>query len=243
MNKDQHSFAEHKNVSRETFSLYEDWYNLLRRWNNKINLVSSSTVQNFWLRHALDSFQVAACAPSTAQHWLDMGSGGGFPGLAIAISLKEQGVKRGDAAGVVLVETNGKKCNFLRTVIRELDLPAKVKQVRVENLVLDNEETDDLDHKQNPLFGGRAPDVITARAFAPLVKLCEYSAPLQGVDTMCVFPKGRTWQDEVDAAKRDWSFDLQTQQSETDEEAKILILKNLTQKNTGVDNTRASNNE
>ena len=228
MDKDKQAFADHKNVSRETFSLYEQWYNLLTHWNNKINLVSPATTQNFWLRHALDSFQVVTCASDMTTRWLDMGSGGGFPGLAVAISLKERGIKRGDAHGVVLVESNGKKCNFLRTVIRELDLPAHVLQARVESL--------GVDHKQTPVFDGKPAQVITARAFAPLIKLCEYSAPVMGVDTICVFPKGRTWQSEVDEARRTWDFDLDTAHSQTDEEAKILILKNLTQRDVKVTN-------
>ena len=133
-----------------------------------------------------------------------MGAGAGFPGLALAISLKST-----PDAQVVLVEANGKKCNFLRTVIRELNLPAKAVQTRIEN------------------FDPQDFDVITARAFAALPKLLEYSLPFWVDKTTALLPKGENWQSEVDAAHKVFDMDLGTTPSQTNENAKILTIKNL----------------
>ena len=216
-------FKQITNVSRETFCLYAAWYNLLTHWNKKINLVSPHTINNYWLRHALDSWQVVdpmlRRGESAPLNVLDLGSGAGFPGLAVAIGLKTSQNSHPDSH-VTLIEANGKKCNFLRAVIRELGLPATAIAARAETKP---------DALKNKHF-----NVITARAFAPLPKLLHYSAPYWSGDkleqTLGIFPKGRNWQEEVDAARKDWDFDLETHQSQTDDDAKILWVRNLVQR-------------
>ncbi len=208
MNAEQ--FQRQTNVSRETLELYQIWYNLLSHWNKKINLVAHSTIHDFWLRHALDSWQVVGLLPKSTKTVLDMGAGAGFPGLALAISLKNI-----PNAQITLVESNGKKCNFLRTVIRELGLPAKAVQERVENLNSTKE------HQY---------DVITARAFAPLPKLLEYSLPIWSDKTTAIFPKGENWQTELDEARKHYTFDLTTTKSQTNDQAMILQVTNLQRK-------------
>ena len=199
-------FKELAKVSEETFEHYNQWGNLLTHWNNKINLVSTATISNFWLRHALDSQQLCDLLPNGNLKILDMGSGAGFPGLAMAIALKTNERLTGH---VTLVESNGKKCNFLRAVIRELDLPATVLQARAENIPL------------------KPYNVITARAFAPLPKLLAYSAPFWSETTVGIYPKGERWQGEVKAAQLDWKFTFETKPSQTDEAAKILLVSGL----------------
>ncbi len=134
-----------------------------------------------------------------------MGAGAGFPGLAFAIHAAQEQ----NGQHVTLVESNGKKCNFLRAVIRELGLPATVLQVRAENTP------------------PQSYDIITARAFAPLPKLLTYSAPFWSETTLGIFPKGERWQDEVDAAQTEWQFNLETKPSQTDENAKTLLVSGL----------------
>ncbi len=203
----QRHISKEENVSRETFLLFEQWLGLLTHWNKRINLVSAPTIYNFWSRHALDSWQLVELLPKGTKTVLDMGAGAGFPGLAMAIALKG----RPDCLGaqITLVESNGKKCNFLRTVIRELALPAKVVQCRAENLEPKNY------------------DIITARAFAPLPELLGYSLPFFSPDTLAIFPKGENWQSEVTAARKTHTFDLTTKDSQTSEAAKILCITNL----------------
>ncbi len=205
-------FKKTTNVSHETFRLYEKWYGLLTHWNKTINLVSPNTISNYWLRHALDSYQLCSFLPEQKTSILDLGSGAGFPGLALAIRLKEQSL----GSKVILVESNGKKCNFLRTVIRGLDLPAQAVQARVEDYA-----------KEQP----QKFNVITARAFAPLPKLMHYSLPFWGGDkylqTLGVFPKGARWRDEISEAQKQWSFEYEAVTSQTDSQAQILLVKNL----------------
>lgn len=218
----QRLLADDKNVSRETFDHFQTWYNLLCIWNKKINLVSRSTLHDFWLRHALDSWQVVGLLPQNSKTILDMGAGAGFPGVALAIALKDT-----PGAQIDLVESNGKKCNFLRTVVRDCALPAKVVQDRVESLPT------------------KSYDIITARAFAPLPKLLKYSLPFWSKDkssenseisgqtptqTTGIFPKGAKWQEELDIARKRFDFDLTTTNSQTSDEAKILTITNLRRK-------------
>ena len=205
-------FQNQTHVSRETLEKLHAWQALLTQWNRKINLVARSTIYDFWLRHALDSWQVferIQTGSTAPKNILDMGAGAGFPGIAIAIGFSQP---QPDASQphIHLVEANGKKCNFLRTVIRELALPATVHQTRIENY-----EADKI-------------DIITARAFAPLDKLLSHSLPFFGGATTAIFPKGENWQDEVNTAQQNYKFDLKTTKSQTNNEAKILCISNLT---------------
>ena len=202
---DAAEFQQATNATEDTISMYNTWRNLLTHWNHKINLVSPSTISNFWLRHALDSHQLTTLAPSKTKTILDMGAGAGFPGLAFAINAKQ----KNNGQHITLVESNGKKCNFLRAVIRELGLPATAVQARAENMP------------------PKPYDIITARAFAPLSKLLGYSEPFWGANTMGIYPKGERWQEEVEAAKAGWRFTLDTKPSQTDENAKILLVSRL----------------
>ncbi len=134
-------------VSRETQKRLEKFVDLLLLWQSKFNLVASSTLPILWTRHVANSLQLLPLAPD-AQVWVDFGSGAGFPGIPIACALADR-----PGAMVHLVESVGKKANFLREVVRELGLPAQVHQVRAEK------------------FGescAEAVDVVTARAVAPL---------------------------------------------------------------------------
>ena len=132
------------NVSRETIEKFQLYLTLLEKWQRRINLVSHSTLANAWQRHILDSGQLAAYYPPQTAHILDVGSGAGFPGLVLAIM---------GGVTVDLVESDQRKAVFLSTVIRELGLPANVHNQRIE------------------IMPNLQPDVITARALAPVPKL------------------------------------------------------------------------
>jgi len=151
-------------VSRETLARLSRYEAMLRHWQKSINLVGRNTLDQVWVRHFQDSAQLAALAPETAKHWLDFGSGAGFPGLVLAIL---------GVGHVHLTESDGRKCVFLREVIRETEAPATVHHSRVETLP--------------PM---RA-DVITARALAPLTALVPLAARHATEDTVALFPKGR----------------------------------------------------
>ena len=158
------------NVSRETLCKFEEYLALLEKWQRRINLVANSTMVDVWQRHVLDSAQLIKFYPPNTKKILDVGSGAGFPGLVLAIMGNVE---------VDLVESDQRKAVFLSTVIRSLGLPAKVHNQRVETL---------------PNF---SPDVITARAVAPVSKLMELIENQISLDTVCLFLKGASVQDEL----------------------------------------------
>jgi len=197
-------FARDSNVSRETLNDYKRWHALLLKWNRKINLVSPTALGDFWRRHALDSWQIWPHVPKTASKFIDLGSGAGFPGLSIAIGCKSRG--QGD---VTLVESAGKKTSFLRTVIRELDLPAIATSERAEAI--------------EP-----APhDIITARAFAPLPRLFSYAQPFWGEGTIGLFLKGEAVEEELTEASKEWRYDVENIPSRSDTTGCLLKITEL----------------
>lgn len=142
------------NVSRETFEELRAYRSLVRRWTPAINLVSKASVDDLWQRHIADSAQVfAATGAESAQSWVDLGSGGGFPGLVVAVLAKEL---RPDLR-VTLVESDLRKATFLRQAAQALSLSVTVHSVRIESLAPQN------------------ADVLSARALAPLSDLLAHA--------------------------------------------------------------------
>lgn len=184
--------------------MFEAWRQLLFKWNKAINLVSARSLEGFWQRHALDSWQLVTHIPASTETVIDLGSGAGFPGLAIAIAFRERG--RGQ---VSLVEAAGKKANFLRTVARELELPVEVRNVRVETLT------------------PKPYDLVTARAFAPLPRLFEFAERFWAPQTLGLFPKGETAKAEIAAAREIWTFSVDIHPSRSSETGKLLAIRDL----------------
>jgi 16S rRNA (guanine527-N7)-methyltransferase len=192
-------------VSRETSQRLEHFESTFRRWAARINLVAPSTLPHLWERHVLDSAQLVRLAPS-ALRWLDLGSGGGFPGAVVAILLRDR-----PGAQIDLVESNAKKCAFLKTALGELEVPARVHAARIE------------------AFEGRADgyDVVTARALAPLPALLELASPWLTAGARALFHKGRDYRREVEESHDVWQFDLVEQPSVVDPEGVILDISGL----------------
>jgi len=197
-------FARESDVSRETLADYQAWQALLLKWNRKINLVSPTALDDFWRRHALDSWQVWPYVPEKAKNFIDLGSGAGFPGLAMAM-----GCKAREKGHVTLVESAGKKTTFLRTVIRELTLPANATSERAEEIDL------------------KPHDIITARAFAPLPRLFSYAQPFWGEGTIGLFLKGEAVQEELTLASKEWRYDVETIPSRSDATGCLLKITEL----------------
>lgn len=193
-------FADQFDVPRGTIALLERYAELLAEWQGRMNLVGPATLTDIWGRHFADSAQLTRHVPQGLS-WLDMGAGAGFPGLVLAI----MGWGR-----FVLVESTAKKCRFLETVVRELALDnVTVLNARVEQLPT------------------RGTDVVTARAAAPLDMLLHWGIRHCRPGGLLVFPKGRRWADEVEAARTKFRFDLESFPSMTDPDARILVARNL----------------
>jgi 16S rRNA (guanine527-N7)-methyltransferase len=193
------------NVSRETFERLELLERELRRWQAIKNLVGPATLDHIWERHIVDSLQLLNLAPD-AKLWLDLGSGAGFPGLVLAIAGAEKGLK------VHLVESNSRKCAFLRHIVRLTGASATVHEARLETVV--------------PGFVGRA-DVVSARALAALAQLLDWTAPLLNAGTIGLFPKGRDAEIELTEARKQWTFEAETLPSSTDSSARILRITSI----------------
>ncbi len=197
------SFAEDFNVSRETIERLHRYEALLRKWNPAINLVSPQTLTDVWGRHFRDSAQIFDLAKvPDAKIWADLGAGGGFPGLVVAILAAE---KR-SSLGVALVESDQRKAAFLMTVSRELGLHTRVLSQRIEAI---------------PPLGA---DILSARALAPLSKLLEFAERHLKPGGTALFPKGAKWREELSEAQKSWSFDVACHASVTDSEATVLEI-------------------
>lgn len=193
------------NVSRETVERLESFADLVRKWNPKINLVSKLTLNDLMNRHIADSVQIFDVIGPNFKHWADFGSGGGFPGIVVAIIAKCEAPD----ARISLVESDARKCAFLREASRLLRLNVKVYNERIEKV---------------PALDA---DIISARALARLHLLCDFAIRHGGPNFTAVFPKGESYQDEIDEAKRSWAFDLEVLRSKTEAKAAILKLRNI----------------
>ncbi|EJF79231.1 Ribosomal RNA small subunit methyltransferase G [Candidatus Bartonella washoeensis] len=192
-------------VSRETMENLIQFETFIIQWNTHINLVSSKTIPILWTRHILDSAQIYPLH-SHFLRWCDLGSGGGFPAIVIAILMKEKKIGHID-----LVESNGKKIAFLRTVITQLNLPATVHHCRIEDVY---EKI-------------KAPDVITARGLASLDDLLQLIFPLLTEKTIALLQKGRDYATEITNASANWRFDLLKHKSKIDESSVILEISHV----------------
>ncbi len=192
-------------VSRETCGRLELYESLLKKWNPEINLVSRATLGEIWTRHFADSAQLLFCAPETARHWVDLGSGGGFPGLVVAILARE--LRPG--LSVTLVESDLRKCTFLREVARQTGTPVTVLAERAESLP--------------PLDA----DVVSARALAPLRDLLRLAARHLKPGGTALFPKGANHDSELSDALETFRFTFQKRASQTDPQAVILAIGDL----------------
>lgn len=191
-------------VSRETYAKLEAYYDLLVKWTPKINLISKSSISDLWDRHIWDSAQLYPLAQS-ASHWLDIGSGGGLPGLIVAIMAQENNPE----TSVTMLESDVRKATFLRTVVRELDLKAQVVVSRIEAAA--------------PMEA----DVLSARALADLPTLLAFADRHLKSGGQALFFKGETWKKEVEDARRSWSFDLVPHTSVTNSNAAILEVREI----------------
>jgi 16S rRNA (guanine527-N7)-methyltransferase len=192
-------------VSRETREKLQLLERELRRWQAIKNLVGPATLDRIWDRHIVDSLQLLDLAPE-ARTWLDLGSGAGFPGLVLAIAGAERGLR------VHLVESNSRKCAFLRHVVRLAGAPATIHEARLEAVI--------------PGFVGQA-DVVSARALAALPLLLEWTEPLLKAGAIGIFPKGRDAEIELTEARKRWTFAADILPSQTDSEARILRITSI----------------
>lgn len=195
-------------VSHETLARLDLFVEILLRWQRAVQLVAPSTLPKLWTRHIADSLQVMRHAP-TAKTWADLGSGGGFPGLVIAIALADQ-----PDAVVHLIESDARKAAFLREAARTMRAPAKIYAERIESAA--------------ERIG--AVEVVTARALAPLPRLLQLARPFLAAGARGIFLKGQHVDKELTDAAKSWIIQFNLLPSLTDPGGKVLIIESATPK-------------
>lgn len=198
------ALLERLNVSRETLDRLKIFEQVLQKWNPKINLVSRNSLDDLWTRHIIDSVQVFRCV-SPPNHWVDMGSGGGLPGVIAAIMAAEESPN----TKVTLIESDQRKSAFLRTAARECGAKLTVISKRIEQADPQN------------------ADVLSARALADLSLLLEFSERHLSPTGTALFPKGANWKKEVDNARQRWRFDFEPITSLTEPDAVVLKIEGV----------------
>ena len=203
---DAAAFAALTGVSRETVARLEAYAALLVQWNQRINLVSRESLRDPWRRHFLDSAQLFPYVPATTRSLVDLGSGAGFPGLVLAIL---------GASGVELIDSDARKCAFLREAVRIADAAVTVRHARIE------------------AAPPRKVDVVTARACAPLDRLLVMAQRFIAPHTICLFLKGERAAEELTAARRGWTMRAACHPSRADPRGVILKLEHITREPEG----------
>ncbi|MBL0942231.1 MAG: 16S rRNA (guanine(527)-N(7))-methyltransferase RsmG [Alphaproteobacteria bacterium] len=197
MSKDQLS----KIVSRETMTKFERYVQLLESWNKSLNLISSKTAKEIWQRHIYDSAQILSCL-SSSKTIIDFGTGGGFPGLVLAMM---------GPWDITLIESDTKKCSFLKEVARQTDTKITILNQRIETV--------------KPW----QVDVITVRALAPLNQLLNYASPFLLDKGVGIFLKGKMLEAEIEQARLEWTFNAEVIESKTSCEGRIIKVKDIKQ--------------
>jgi 16S rRNA (guanine527-N7)-methyltransferase len=197
-------FARAADVSRETLMRLRAYVGALAAWNSRHNLVSKSSLKHIWKRHVWDSAQLFPLIPASARSLVDLGSGAGFPGMVLAILLRDHSEFR-----TVLCESTQKKCEFLNTAAAAAGVFVDVRCARIEEASTEN-------------F-----DAVTARACAPLGKLLGYAKRFQGRDTVNLFLKGQNVEAELTEAHKYWKMQTIRHPSRTDPLGTILEIREL----------------
>lgn len=192
-------------VSRETLAALHSFEALVQHWTPAVNLVSKASLAQLWSRHILDSAQIFKFCPPAATSWADLGSGGGFPGIVVAILARELAPR----LHVTLVDSDLRKATFLRQAAQTLDLDVTVVSQRIESV-------QDL----------RA-DVLSARALASLSRLLGLAERHLQPGGIAIFPKGARFAEEIAEARKSWAFDVDSRPSLLEAAAAILVIRNI----------------
>lgn len=195
-------FQQVTGVCDEVLARLQAYADLLVKWQKKINLVGNNTISDLWSRHMLDSAQLYPLLPKPDCTVIDFGSGAGFPGLVLAVM---------GGPKVTLVESDGRKCAFLAEAIRvtETGPAARLENRRIEEI---------------------APfqvDVVTSRALASVDNLLIFGEKFLGKESICLFPKGKSVEDELTETQKKWKMRVLKIQSQTDSSGTILKLENI----------------
>ena len=203
--EDKDAFARTFDVSRETMERLSIYADLLTKWQRRINLVGPATIDVLWKRHFADSLELEHHAPSGTKNWLDIGTGAGFPGMVIATCGQQKNLQ------VNLVEANVRKCAFLREVSRRIKAVVTIHNCRIETI-------------DSQAIQTMAPDVVTARALAPLDLLLTLAQKPLEYGAVGIFPRGQDVEDELTANTKCWKIEAEIVERNFGLPGKILMV-------------------
>ncbi len=199
-----HKFAAISSVSRETLDRLKLYVDLLLKWQKSVRLIGPATVKDIWLRHILDSAQLLTLIPPQARNFVDFGSGAGLPGFVLAVL---------GVSDVHLIESNARKCAFLRAAATLTDTAVTIHNTRIESLT------------------NLSADTISARALAPLDDLLNLAEPYLIPSTVCIFSKGKGVKQELTCVMKNWNMEIECIQSKTDASGTIIRLEKINRAN------------
>jgi len=197
-------FRERTEISETVFQQFQTYHKALFKWQKAINLVSNKTLQNAWERHFWDSAQLAPYIPEQTKIIVDLGSGAGFPSMVLALLFPDKDIH--------MIESDERKCQFLKNVSRETNRPVSIHDDRIENII-----------------EYLAPDLITARAFSSLQNILKLTRPVwqKNTDLQMLLLKGQKFEQEIAKAKPLYAFDYEAHDSATHNEGCILQISNI----------------
>lgn len=193
------------NVDKEKKKLLEKYVFLIKKNQENVSLIGKSTISDIWLRHIIDSLQIIKYLPKEEKNkfLIDVGTGAGLPGVVLAI------MGRSD---VLLCEKSPKKTNFLKVVLEECSLNAKIYNCRIEDIIMNNIA------------------IIVSRAYASIKKLILTNIHLISKETILVIHKGKKHMKEIAEAKKEFAFNFKKFDSITSKEGVILKIENIIRK-------------
>jgi len=187
-------------LTKEQTTKIEKYIFKMLEFNNHTNIIGKSTLKNVWERHIADCLQLSHFMPEKKSKIFDIGTGGGLPGVPLSII---------GYSNVFMVDSVGKKIDFIRDIIKELALSAKTEKKRIEKVNI-----------------GKA-DLVVSRALAPLNKLLFYTTFISNQKTTSLFLKGRNAYKEIEEAKKNFKFSFEIFKSVTSQEGSVLKIKNI----------------
>ncbi|MCI4663887.1 MAG: 16S rRNA (guanine(527)-N(7))-methyltransferase RsmG [Neomegalonema sp.] len=190
-------------VSRETMDRLQLFVELLAKWTQSINLVSRADRERIWSRHVLDSLGMHELIP-VGESWIDVGSGGGFPAIPLALLAEERGI----GAKLCMIEADQRKAAFLATATRSLGLHAEIQPKRIEDVAA----------------SGRRAALVTARALAPVGRILELIEPMVSENGTVALLKGKSVNGELTEAQKKWHMSSQVMQHPLSLEGSILLI-------------------
>ena len=204
MDFDIEFFIKKFNVSRETIEKLNKYKDFLLSSNKSLNLIGKTTENQIFTRHFVDSAQIYDLIEDKSEI-IDLGSGAGFPGVVLKILMDNNKI----SGNITLIDKSPKKCKFLQDLSDKLSLTLKIVNLKIENF------------KINKI------SIVVSRAFKKTVDTIDIISKNNDKIRNIILIKGKTYQQEIEEAKKKYTFDVEKFRSITSDESYILKISNI----------------